>query len=895
MKKLRILFLADSENDTALLLQHLINGGYDVISKRIETPFELTASLQEDDWDAVISEFSMPQFTGPDAVKILKRSGKDIPFIIVSGKMGEENAVKAMKSGVQDYIPKGNLARLIPAIERELNEFQERRKRKFAETELKVSRELYRNFIEQSSEGIYRTDFKHPIDTDLPEEEQANLIGKEGYIGECNNAMAEMYGFRKASDLIGVNLNDLRMESSGAKTFQEHLFFVRNKYRISEQEIEHRGAKGNKKYYQTNAVGIIRQDKLIGIWGTQKDITEKKKMDEELRESRNRYEALFDSFNDMVFIIEIQNGLPGRIIEYNETFLKKLEYSSGGLSDKLYSELDQNFKSTFRNYQAANSGKQKFLFETALLKSTGQTVPVEVSMSVLNFEGKLVAISVARDISERKKSEAELHKLSMAVKQSSATVIITNTKGDIEFVNPKFTATTGYSFEEVYGKNPRILRSGKTSDEDYKKLWRDISIGKEWRGEFHNKRKNGELYWESASISPIKNEKGEITHFLAIKEDITEKKTTELALKKSEKRFRTLIQNVGSIVIYISPENKILEFNQKAEKIFDEKRESVLNTDFLNLFSAQENRHKALSALDKLKSGTESDGFETVINRDKEKYLILWNFISLLDDSNNQTGVIASGQDITDRIEAEHELRIAKEKAEKSDRLKTVFLAQMSHEIRTPVNAILSFTSLLRSELEDSVPEELKESFKIVDNGGRRLIRTIDSILNMSQFQTGSYEAAFESLDVDKDILQNVMKEFQLLAEVKGLNFRYHNQANKRKIYGDSYTVSQIFANLLDNAVKYTNAGEVEVRLNNEKEKITVEVRDTGVGISDEYIPSLFEPFTQEEMGYSRRFEGNGLGLALVKKYCELNKAEIAIDSKKDSGSVFSISFKTID
>jgi PAS domain S-box-containing protein len=139
--------------------------------------------------------------------------------------------------------------------------------------------------------------------------------------------------------------------------------------------------------------------------------------------------------------------------------------------------------------------------------------------------------SKLKDITGRKKVEKEIHKLAHAVEQSYSTVVITDAKGNIEYVNPRFTQLTGYTAEEAIGKNPRILKTDKTPPEEYKRLWKTITSGSEWRGEFCNKKKNGELYWEFVSISPVKNKEGVITNFIAVKEDITRCKKAEKLLK----------------------------------------------------------------------------------------------------------------------------------------------------------------------------------------------------------------------------------------------------------------------------------------------------------------------------------------------------------------------------
>ena len=157
-----------------------------------------------------------------------------------------------------------------------------------------------------------------------------------------------------------------------------------------------------------------------------------------------------------------------------------------------------------------------------------------------NYSGRRVS---NRDITERKQSEAQLRKLSQALEQSPASIVITNLAGEIEYVNPKFTQMTGYTLNEARGQNPRVLKSGEQPNEFYKALWETISAGKEWKGEFHNKKKNGEYFWEAASISPIVNEDGKSTHYLAVKEDITERKLVEQKLKSSESRAQAIINS----------------------------------------------------------------------------------------------------------------------------------------------------------------------------------------------------------------------------------------------------------------------------------------------------------------------------------------------------------------
>ncbi|MBT3601736.1 MAG: PAS domain S-box protein [Candidatus Latescibacteria bacterium] len=157
------------------------------------------------------------------------------------------------------------------------------------------------------------------------------------------------------------------------------------------------------------------------------------------------------------------------------------------------------------------------------IRKDGSEFPVEISLNPIETPDELLIVAAVRDITEHKAEQARLRKLSRATEQSPALVVITDRDGIIEYVNPKFTEVTGYTFEEAVGQTPRMLKSGRQSDAFYKNLWDTVLAGEEWHGEFCNRRKNGEEYWERASVSPIRDDKGEVSHFVAVKEDITER------------------------------------------------------------------------------------------------------------------------------------------------------------------------------------------------------------------------------------------------------------------------------------------------------------------------------------------------------------------------------------
>ncbi len=242
--------------------------------------------------------------------------------------------------------------------------------------------------------------------------------------------------------------------------------------------------------------------------------------------------------------------------------------------------------------------------------------------------------------------------------------------------------------------------------------------------------------------------------------------------------------------------------------------------------------------------------------------------------------------EIEERKKTEIELNKAKEDAERSDRLKSEFLAQMSHEIRAPINIISNFMQIYESELNDKLSPELKNSISSVKSQSLRIITTIDSIINMAQLKTGTFIPKLQIIKFYPDIIKPSLKQWQAFAKDKNIDLNICGEFENILVEGDVYSLNQVINHIVDNAIKYTDKGEVEVKCSCENDFVIINVSDTGNGISEEYLPHIFEPFSQEYQGYGRKYEGNGLGMALVKQYSLLNNASIKIDSKKGVGTV---------
>jgi len=699
---------------------------------------------------------------------------------------------------------------------------------------------------------------------------------KEGIILEANPSAKEIHG----SELINKNIstifpyfNKMLLQDFKKNHFAQFEEFINDKaFLITVKEDSNTNA-----YY---------------FYGS--DITEKKRVEAELRESEVKFKSLVQNSSLGIY----RSNKSGEILFANPALLHMLGYKT---IDELREEkkaIDLYVDPEEREIFQSILGEEGtiFDFETKLKRRDGAEILVkESSKQIKNLVNKdIIYQGVIHDISQQKKDEVQIKKLHRAIEQSSVSVVITDSEGNIEYVNPKFEDVTGYTSAEAIGVNPRILKSGEQNSEIYKNLWDTITSGNVWKGEFHNKKKNGELFWEAATISPVKDENGIITNFVAVKEDITESKLMIEKLKENEEMLEVTTEasedafyrlsfdnmnydymhpNIEKLTGY-SPQE--INFSSILEKI-EENNKPISTENLINLRNEKEDEIRVLDYLIKTKNGE----LKWLADRSYPWY----------DNSGNIKGSIGVLTDLTKRKEIEKKLFDAKEDAESASNMKTEFINQISHEVRTPLNIILSFIELLKDDLKEKIGEEEFENLNIIDANGRRLIRTIDSVLNLSEIHSGNYEPVFEDVNLFDEVLDHIYNEYRLPAEEKSLKFTLLNNVKHTLISVDKYSITQIFSHLIDNSIKFTNSGNVEISLTSSSGKLVVRISDTGIGISEKYLSKIFNSFTQEEHGATRRYEGNGIGLALVKQYCDLNNITIKITTLKSKGTTIQLVF----
>jgi PAS domain S-box-containing protein len=324
------------------------------------------------------------------------------------------------------------------------------------------------------------------------------------------------------------------------------------------------------RWVRSSTTPVLKNGQLIGGAGSLTDITDRKLAEEMLSESEEKFRLIFDNAFDGLNIFKEDGDLDKRkLVECNERYADM----AGRSREELLAignviHLQKTIKASANAERLFSlESKKPFSGSFTWLRPDGKENIIEYMGVPVIWKGKRYTIGIDRDITERVKAEKQLRKLLRAVEQSPVSIVMTDLDGNIEYANPHACNTTGYSLDGLIGKNPRVLKSGETSEVEYSHLWNSISNGSVWRGVFHNKRKNGELYWESSQITPVLNSDGEITSYLSIKEDITERKALQESLLASEEKHRTLYETMSQGVIYHGAKGEIIMANPAAERI----------------------------------------------------------------------------------------------------------------------------------------------------------------------------------------------------------------------------------------------------------------------------------------------------------------------------------------
>ncbi len=549
------------------------------------------------------------------------------------------------------------------------------------------------------------------------------------------------------------------------------------------------------------------------------------------------------------------------------------------------------------NKELVDLGAESYI-GVPLIDKSGRTIGVLNAISrkrLLPPQGaqevlRIIAGRISLEI-ERMKADDELQKLSHAVEQSPVTIVITNADGNIEYVNPKFTELTGYTPEEVIGKNPRILKSSVYSTEFYEQLWETIQSGSDWRGEFQNRKKDGGLYWEDATISPVLNSDGVITHYLAVKEDITERKEAEKAIRASEERYRTLFEDSLDAVFIATPGGKLLDINAAGVELFGySSLEDMFELDIAENFYQNPADRELLVKEIELKGFVRD--FEALMKKkDGTEIIVSITSNAVRDSEGRFTAYRGIIRDNTSNKGLEAQL-LQSQKMEAIGQL----AGGVAHDFNNILTSIVLFAHLAMDRIgeEHTAYAELMQIFASAERA-KDLTRQLLIFSHKQPLKCIPLSLNDSVNGLSKMLDRLLGEDYKILPDLAGKLF---------SIEADKGGVDQLIMNLTVNARdSMPDGGNIIIKTDNvvldsddcfsigpearPGSFVHLSVNDSGLGISEKVLPRIFEPFyTTKEMG-----KGTGLGLSVVHGIVKKHGGWIDVESKVGEGTTFNAYF----
>jgi len=630
---------------------------------------------------------------------------------------------------------------------------------------------------------------------------------------------------------------------------------------------------------------------------------------EELIKSRDQLEKsqiyLSDLF-EMAPIGYIALNKTGHIVEINEMALKYFELQKElMLNQRFQSYVPQQSIMAFKNcFDELKRTQVVQSAEVLFIAGKGKRFWAKIRINQVEHpdDGYQILCTLA-DITQEKQTEQALieskNKYNQATEQSPVSIMITDTEGIIEYVNPRFCEVSGYDKDEIMGQKPNILQSGKHSREIYDTMWQKIKSENGWRGELCNKKKNGDLFWEYASITPVTNDQNQVTNYLAVKTDITQIREMNITMKNQYLFLQELLAVIPIPVFYTNTEGLLLGYNRCFRNftgMSDNDLKQSMICDILLPASKNEDRQSIFNIqhMDRISIQSHEIMFKHADNTYRHVTLKLATY----DNTENElSGCIGTMLDITDHRQLQHNLEntiekvnLYAQKAEIASKTKSQFLANMSHEIRTPMNAIMGMLEILLSTSDLS--EDQEDYIETALEAARHLMVVINDILDISKIEANKFVLDEKEFDLHQ-LIDSIYKTMQVQASRKNLELKIEFAPDVNPFWiGDLHRIRQIIINIVGNAIKFTEKGLVSINIyqaahNEGKTPLVFKIADTGVGISPEKHDMIFESFRQSDGSITRKHGGTGLGLAISKQLCELMDGEISLSSTPGQGSTF--------
>ncbi|MDP6688827.1 MAG: PAS domain S-box protein, partial [Alphaproteobacteria bacterium] len=617
---------------------------------------------------------------------------------------------------------------------------------------------------------------------------------------------------------------------------------------------------------------------LFAIWSAALLVVLYKRAELDLRQSENLQAIIAETAPNPLAITRHDNG---EILYANPAFAHVMGVDAGSLEGRPMADFywQPNDREQLRSKLTAGGDDAGFEFE--MRRADGEKIVVEITVRELVHDGQRALLGNFTDITARKRAEEEQRKLFRAIEQSPVSVLITDVNGSIEFVNPKFTEVSGYSFEELIGQNPRILKSADTSAEIYADLWDTIAHGGTWTGEMQNKAKDGSLFWEQVAISGVTDEQGQISNYIAVKEDVTDRKKTE----EIQRRLVAAIDGVAEAVSIYDADDRLVYANRSlrdmGHHIADTLRPGV---PFEARMRALLEKNPPIDALGRkedwlrerlAKRGLDPEPFEITL---QDGVTLLLREQRMPDGS-----IVRIGSDITEHKAMEAQLHQAQ---------KLEAIGQLTGGIAHDVNNLLAiimgnlqlleYGAGLKGESQEFLWESLAAARRGADLTHRLLAFARNQPLRPQPLHVNAVIGGLKDM-LERTLSAEIVLRYDLhegrmvMADIQQLENAILNlaiNARDAMVGGGTLTIRNSFRRL--------DGGELHLGESVEPgEYCDIEIRDTGTGMDGETLSKVFDPFfTTKEFG-----KGSGLGLSMVHGFVRQSNGYIDITSNLGAGT----------
>ncbi len=733
-------------------------------------------------------------------------------------------------------------------------------------------------------------------------EESTNAViiaDKHGKINWANKAFKTITGY-SLEEVIGKKPGELLQGKDSDPATIDYLANQIKKLQPFVCEIINYHKSGKPYWTRINGQPLFdQQGEPAGFFAIEEDITDAKVKDEKIKAYDERFRLTLEKIGDNVWQHDFKTG----ITEFSQTNTEFLEYTNSSLStaeswwlavhpdDKIL--LEEND----RLYKLGKLDHHSIEYRMVDKKGNIRWILDRGIVTEADASGKPLKITGTHtDITKLKEAEAAFES-----QRSFYESILNSIPTDIAV----FDKDHRYLFlNPIAIKDPELRKwmIGKR-DEDYCAFKnRPLKIAEDRRALFNKVTESKQLNsWEETLILPdgtkeyfirnmypVLDEKNEVKLVIGYGLNITDRKNIEEQFKLNEKRYRDLFNYSQALICTHDISGIILTVNPAICSALGYTKDELIGKNIKD-FVPVEFRAKFENVYQKtvIEKGR-AEGVFIVINKNKEYiYLLYQNY--KVEEQGSTPYIIGFSQDITKRIKAEQELIQAKEATEKASKVKEIFLANMSHEIRTPMNGILGIGGLL---YKTNLNPKQAEYTKLILESANNLLHIVNDVLDLTKIESGKVEFEYIPFELTHKI-SNTLKTFIFKVEEKGLALHFENNIKKDTVLiGDPFRLGQVLNNLISNAVKFTQKGSITVIANQltkdpEKPLFQFKVKDTGIGISSEQLPLIFQEFVQASSDTSRKFGGTGLGLSISKNLIEMQGGNIKVESVPNEGTTF--------